>query len=74
MAIHAAAGVGRWAVGVWEVSLWPKVEAGLGAGDEIFAPGLNWLKTIPAIKIQTNDVNNAPELRLYTYMPNESAK
>lgn len=48
---------------------WGRVEGILGAGDSIFKEREVWLSQLPAITLTRNELSQAPELRLYTFLP-----
>ena len=48
---------------------WSKVEAELSGADGVFEERKVWLAQIPTVAIMRNEVNQKPELRLYTYVP-----
>jgi hypothetical protein len=48
---------------------WPEVERFLGECDRTFEERTVWLAHLPAISLTRNELSQAPELRLYTYLP-----
>lgn len=50
--------------------LWPEVEKIFGK-EESFIERESWLAKLPAIALAKNELNQAPELRLYTYVPDK---
>jgi hypothetical protein len=49
--------------------LWGSVRAILGKSDECLKGREDWLSRLPAITLARNELSQAPELRLYTYVP-----
>ncbi|MBI2950424.1 MAG: hypothetical protein HYY23_22575 [Verrucomicrobia bacterium] len=46
---------------------WPLLSKELGDVDRLFAEDRRWVEKLPWVEIRTNNVNAAPELRLYTH-------
>ena len=53
---------------------WPTVEKVLGATDSLFAERKEWLKSLPLVTLASNEESKTPEVRLYTYLPEEKSK
>jgi hypothetical protein len=49
--------------------LWGAARALLGKSDECLKGREDWLSRLPAITLARNELSQAPELRLYTYVP-----
>jgi hypothetical protein len=49
--------------------LWGAARAFLGKSDECLKGREDWLSRLPAITLARNELSQAPELRLYTYVP-----
>jgi hypothetical protein len=50
---------------------WPKIEEFVGPIDSAFEDRMAWLSQIPTISITHNEVSKAPEVRLYTFVPDQ---
>jgi hypothetical protein len=53
---------------------WPRVEKFFGATDTIFEERMAWLKSLPLVTLAHNEESKLPEVRLYTYLPEEKSK
>lgn len=53
---------------------WPNVEKLLGATDSLFEERKEWLQKLPMFTLAQNEQSNLPEVRLYTYLPQEKSK
>jgi hypothetical protein len=53
---------------------WERVEKLLGATDTIFEERKAWLKSLPMVTLAKNEQSESPEVRLYTYLPEENIK
>jgi hypothetical protein len=50
------------------------VEKFFGATDTIFEERMAWLKSLPLVTLAHNEESKLPEVRLYTYLPEEKSK
>ncbi|HTG45057.1 MAG TPA: hypothetical protein VK633_11055 [Verrucomicrobiae bacterium] len=50
-------------------NLWERVEHFLGGSDGTFQERMTWLSNLPTVSLARNELNHAPEIRLYTYVP-----
>ena len=53
---------------------WPRIERIFGATDNLFEERMTWLKSLPMVSLAYNDDSKLPEVRLYTYLPEENSK
>ena len=53
---------------------WAEVKQYLGATDALFEERKAWLKTLPLVSVAHNEQSKSPEVRLYTYLPQENSK
>ena len=53
---------------------WGTVHEYLGHFDGIFQERFGWMLEVPTVLIEKNELSKAPELRLYTYVPEETKK
>lgn len=53
---------------------WPRVEQYFGTTDMLFAERMEWLKSLPMVMLAYNEDSKLPEVRLYTYLPEEKSK
>lgn len=52
---------------------WARIEKVFGGTDTLFEERLAWLKSLPLVKLAYNDESKSPEVRLYTYLPEEKS-
>ena len=64
----------RMQVGRMEIprNWWPRVEEMFGGFDPRFADRFSWIQKVPTLEIAKNELSKAPELRLYTFVPQET--
>ena len=64
----------RMQVGRMEIprEWWAKVEELLGHFDDDFEDRFRWVSEVPSVQIAKNELSKAPELRLYTFVPEET--
>ena len=53
---------------------WARVEKLLGVTDSLFEERKTWLRSLPMIQLANNEQSKSPEVRLYTYLPEENSK
>lgn len=53
---------------------WPRVNALLGEGDQNLAGGQAWLASLPRVMLARNEITHAPEIRLYSVLPDDKVK
>ena len=53
---------------------WSRVQEVLGTTDSIFEERKNWLKSLPMVTLARSADTELPEVRLYTYLPQEKSK
>jgi hypothetical protein len=52
---------------------WPRVERVFGTTDTLFEERMAWLKSLPMVTLANNEQSKSPEVRLYTYLPEEKS-
>lgn len=52
---------------------WPKISEIFGKTDDLFADRRAWMGSLPMVTLKKNELSMAPELRLYSYDPDEPA-
>jgi len=51
---------------------WPKIEEFVGPIDSAFEERMDWLSKIPVISLTRNESSKRPEVRLYTFIPDQN--
>jgi len=61
-------------VGTLEIppKYWPKVDEFMGPIDSVFEERAEWLSKIPTIALTRNELTKRPEVRLYTFIPDQN--
>ncbi|MGN6387863.1 MAG: hypothetical protein ACTHMT_16660 [Verrucomicrobiota bacterium] len=49
--------------------IWPEIEKWIGPIDAVFEEKKDWLAQVPKIALTKNELSNSPEVRLYTFVP-----
>lgn len=50
-------------------ALWPHLQQSLGKVDSVFREKWDWLQSVPAFDILTNQASRTPEIQLFSYKP-----
>src|SRR5690606_22490742 len=71
---HFELALARMQLGLMEIprDWWGKVEEMFGGFDPAFEDRFDWVQEVPRLEIAKNELSKAPELRLYTFVPEET--